>query len=35
MNVVQPGHALGKVEPIFKKIEAKEIEERKAKLGII
>ena len=34
MNVVQPGHALGKVEPIFKKIEAKEIEERKAKLGI-
>ena len=35
MNVVQPGHALGKVEPIFKKIEAKEIEERKTKLGII
>lgn len=27
-------HALGKVEPLFKKIEAKEIEERKAKLGI-
>jgi methionyl-tRNA synthetase len=34
MNLVQPGHALGKIEPIFKKIEAKEIEEQKAKLGI-
>ena len=34
MNLVQPGHALGKVEPIFKKIEVKEIEEQKAKLGI-
>ena len=31
---VPPGHALGKVEPLFKKIEAKEIEERKNKLGI-
>lgn len=30
---VQPGHRLGKVEPIFKKVEAKEIEEQKAKLG--
>jgi methionyl-tRNA synthetase len=27
------GHPLGKVEPLFKKIEAKEIEEQKAKLG--
>lgn len=34
MNLVQPGHALGKVEPIFKKIEAKEIEEQKTKLSI-
>ena len=34
MNMVQPGHTLGKVEPIFKKIEAKEIEEQKTKLGI-
>ncbi|MEO9296137.1 MAG: methionine--tRNA ligase [Nitrososphaera sp.] len=32
---VPPGHALGsKVEPLFKKIEAKEIEERKNRLGI-
>lgn len=31
---VPPGHALGKVEPLFKKIEVKEIEECKAKLGI-
>jgi methionyl-tRNA synthetase len=31
---VPPGHALGKVEPLFRKIEAKEIAERKAKLGI-
>jgi methionyl-tRNA synthetase len=31
---VQPGHSLGKVEPIFKKVEAKEIEEQKNRLGI-
>jgi methionyl-tRNA synthetase len=31
---VPPGHALGRVEPLFKKIEAKEIEERKNRLGI-
>ncbi|HVX02928.1 MAG TPA: methionine--tRNA ligase [Nitrososphaera sp.] len=31
---IPAGHQLGKVEPIFKKIEAKEIEEQKAKLGI-
>ena len=31
---VPPGHALAKVQPLFKKIEAKEIEERKNELGI-
>ena len=31
---VASGHALGKVEPLFRKIEAKEIAEQKAKLGI-
>jgi methionyl-tRNA synthetase len=31
---VPAGHALGRVEPLFKKIEAKEIEEQKAKLGV-
>jgi methionyl-tRNA synthetase len=31
---VPAGHQLGKVEPIFKKIEAKEIEQQKAKLGV-
>jgi methionyl-tRNA synthetase len=30
---VRPGHQLGKVEPIFRKIEAKEIEQWKEKLG--
>jgi methionyl-tRNA synthetase len=31
---VVAGHALGKVEPLFRKIEAKEIAEQKAKLSI-
>jgi methionyl-tRNA synthetase len=31
---VPADHQLGKIEPIFKKIEAKEIEEQKSKLGI-
>lgn len=31
---IPAGHALGRVEPLFKKIEAKEIEEQKAKLGV-
>jgi len=30
---IKPGHELGKVEPIFRKIEAKEIEQWKNKLG--
>jgi len=30
---IPPGHKLGKVEPIFRKIEAKEIEQWKNKLG--
>jgi len=30
---IKPGHLLGKVEPIFRKIEAKEIEQWKEKLG--
>jgi methionyl-tRNA synthetase len=30
---IPAGHALGRVEPLFKKLEAKEIEEQKAKLG--
>jgi len=30
---IPAGHTLGKVEPLFKKLEAKEIEEQKAKLG--
>lgn len=33
MKAVVPGHELGKVEPIFRKIEAKEIEQWKNKLG--
>lgn len=33
--LVPPDHALGRVEPIFRKIEAKEIEEQKAKLGVM
>jgi methionyl-tRNA synthetase len=32
-EAVKPGHRLGSVEPIFRKIEAKEIEQWKAKLG--
>jgi methionyl-tRNA synthetase len=32
-RVVAPGHELGRVEPIFRKIEAKEIEQWKNKLG--
>jgi methionyl-tRNA synthetase len=32
-DAVKPGHRLGSVEPIFRKIEAKEIEQWKAKLG--
>jgi methionyl-tRNA synthetase len=32
-KAVSPGHELGKVEPIFRKIEAKEIEQWKNKLG--
>jgi methionyl-tRNA synthetase len=31
---VPAGHVLGRVEPLFRKIEAKEIEEQKAKLGV-
>lgn len=33
INAVPAGHELGKVEPIFRKIEAKEIEQWKSKLG--
>jgi methionyl-tRNA synthetase len=33
LDAVKPGHELGSVEPIFRKIEAKEIEQRKNKLG--
>ncbi len=33
LRAVAPGHELGKVEPIFRKIEAKEIEQWKNKLG--
>ncbi|HXV45299.1 MAG TPA: methionine--tRNA ligase [Nitrososphaera sp.] len=33
LDAVKPGHELGKVEPIFRKIEAKEIEQWKNKLG--
>jgi methionyl-tRNA synthetase len=33
LDAVKPGHELGKVEPIFRKIEAKEIEQWKGKLG--
>jgi methionyl-tRNA synthetase len=32
-KAVAPGHELGNVEPIFRKIEAKEIEQWKNKLG--
>lgn len=32
-KAVAPGHELGRVEPIFRKIEAKEIEQWKSKLG--
>ncbi|HKU50388.1 MAG TPA: methionine--tRNA ligase [Nitrososphaera sp.] len=32
-GAVRPGHQLGKIEPIFRKIEAKEIEQWKEKLG--
>jgi methionyl-tRNA synthetase len=32
-KAVSPGHELGRVEPIFRKIEAKEIEQWKNKLG--
>jgi methionyl-tRNA synthetase len=32
-GAIKPGHELGKVEPIFRKIEAKEIEQWKNKLG--
>jgi methionyl-tRNA synthetase len=30
---IPAGHQLGRVEPIFRKVEAKEIEEQKAELG--
>jgi methionyl-tRNA synthetase len=33
LDAIRPGQELGKVEPIFRKIEAKEIEQWKAKLG--
>jgi methionyl-tRNA synthetase len=33
IKAVAPGHELGKVEPIFRKIETKEIEKWKNKLG--
>jgi methionyl-tRNA synthetase len=33
IRAVAPGHELGKIEPIFRKIEAKEIEQWKSKLG--
>jgi methionyl-tRNA synthetase len=33
MKAVPPDHPLGKIEPIFRKIEAKEIEQWKNKLG--
>ncbi len=33
INAVPAGHELGRVEPIFRKIEAKEIEQWKSKLG--
>ncbi|MEO9320338.1 MAG: methionine--tRNA ligase [Nitrososphaera sp.] len=33
MDAVKPGHTLGRIEPVFRKIEAKEIEQWKAKLG--
>lgn len=33
IRAIAPGHELGKVEPIFRKVEAKEIEQWKNKLG--
>jgi methionyl-tRNA synthetase len=33
IRAIPPGHELGRVEPIFRKIEAKEIEQWKKKLG--
>src|SRR3712207_8555402 len=33
IRAIPPGHELGKVQPIFRKIEAKEIEQWKNKLG--
>ena len=33
IRAIPPGHKLGKVAPIFRKIEAKEIEQWKTKLG--
>jgi methionyl-tRNA synthetase len=33
LDAIKPGHELGRVEPIFRKIEAKEIEQWKNKLG--
>jgi methionyl-tRNA synthetase len=33
INAVPAGHELGRIEPIFRKIEAKEIEQWKSKLG--
>jgi methionyl-tRNA synthetase len=33
IRAIPPGHRLGKVEPIFRKIEAKEIEQWKNNLG--
>ena len=32
MELLKPGHTLGKIEPVFRKIEAKEIEQWKSKL---
>jgi methionyl-tRNA synthetase len=33
LGAIKPGHELGKVDPVFRKIEAKEIEQWKDKLG--
>jgi methionyl-tRNA synthetase len=32
-DAIRPGHGLGKIEPVFRKLEAKEIEQWKEKLG--
>jgi methionyl-tRNA synthetase len=33
ISAIKPGHILGKVEPLFRKVESKEIEQWKNKLG--